>query len=115
MTKNNFYNDTYGFGISGQRQYVPAGTAPMPQGEKAVPRVGDEPACNPGRGCGAEAGSKWGITGRPVGTVYAPLQNFENIYSPAEGFPRGTIFAALDLPFAGASGCGCAGGGRRRG
>ena len=30
--------------------------------------------------------------------VYAPLQNFTEIYDPEKGLARGTIFSQLDLP-----------------
>ena len=32
--------------------------------------------------------------------VYAKLQPFEATYSPEEALSRGTLFAALDMPFA---------------
>ena len=35
--------------------------------------------------------------------VYAPKQPFENLYDPSEALARGTLFAALDLPFEGRS------------
>ncbi len=28
-----------------------------------------------------------------------PMQTFRGVYNPAEGWPRGTIFAELELPF----------------
>ena len=30
--------------------------------------------------------------------VYAPTQGFRDVYSPAEGLSRGTLFAGLDKP-----------------
>lgn len=36
-----------------------------------------------------------------------PMQPFRGVYNPAEGWPRGTIFSELDLPFAAVPG-GCA-------
>ena len=30
--------------------------------------------------------------------VYAPTQAFRDVYSPAEGLSRGTLFAGLDKP-----------------
>jgi len=42
--------------------------------------------------------SRYGLTDRPVGSVYAPLQAFDGIYDPAHGLCRGTLFSALDLP-----------------
>lgn len=32
--------------------------------------------------------------------VYAPMQDFTGLYTPAEGLARGTLFAALDKPLA---------------
>ncbi|MCQ2354694.1 MAG: spore coat associated protein CotJA [Clostridia bacterium] len=63
-------------------------------------------------GCGTNAESRYGIDGRPVGSVYAPLQNFEGLYDTCRGLSRGTIFSALDLPLMSACGgsgrgCGC--------
>lgn len=63
---------------------------------------------NSQEGCGVYAGSKYGIDCRPVGSVYAPLQNFEGLYDLERALCRGTIFAALDLPLESACGnCGC--------
>ena len=33
--------------------------------------------------------------------VYSPKQAFEGLYEPEEALSRGTLFAALDLPFEG--------------
>lgn len=33
--------------------------------------------------------------------AYVPYQNFENIYDDRKALERGTLFASLDLPFAG--------------
>ena len=41
----------------------------------------------------------WGLEGYPLGSVYAPLQNWQEIYDNETGFDRGTIFKELDLPF----------------
>lgn len=35
----------------------------------------------------------------PVGSSYVPMQTWERLYSPANGFSRGTLFEALDYPF----------------
>lgn len=37
----------------------------------------------------------------PLAMTYTPMQQFENLYEPQEGFQRGTIFRGLDLPFIG--------------
>lgn len=62
-------------------------------------------------GCGSSVGSKNGLVGKPLGSVYAPLQEFEGLYEPTKAIARGTIFAALDLPFEGKTvkGGGCRG------
>ena len=49
-------------------------------------------------GCGKGINSRYGLTDRPVGSVFAPLQDFDGLYEPEHGLKRGTLFAALDLP-----------------
>lgn len=51
-----------------------------------------------GEGCGDRSGSRWGLEGYPLAMVYAPLQNFTELYDPEKGLARGTIFSQLDLP-----------------
>ena len=41
----------------------------------------------------------WGLEGYPLGSVYAPLQVWRELYDNETGFSRGTIFKELDLPF----------------
>lgn len=41
----------------------------------------------------------WGLEGYPLASVYAPLQEWKNVYETELGFSRGTIFKELDLPF----------------
>jgi hypothetical protein len=41
----------------------------------------------------------------PLAMAYIVPQEWEETYEPAVGFERGTIFPALDLPFAGEGGC----------
>ena len=43
----------------------------------------------------------WGLVGYPVGSVYAPLQAFDELYDVPTALHQGTIFAQLDLPFMG--------------
>ena len=67
------------------------------------------PSCG---GCVTGEGSRWGLLGYPVASVYAPLQSFSDLYDSATALQRGTLFQALDLPFEGMSvstkgGCGC--------
>ena len=55
--------------------------------------------------------STWGLKGFPLASVYAPLQDWKDIYDIEQGFGRGTIFKELDLPFVCGErkgGCGCA-------
>lgn len=37
----------------------------------------------------------------PLAFPYVPAQTFENLYEPAQGWRRGTIFADLDKPYEG--------------
>ena len=37
----------------------------------------------------------------PLAMTYVPWQKWEDIYSPDEGFARGTIFAQLDKTYIG--------------
>ena len=58
-------------------------------------------------GCGRESRqARWGVVDRPVAMVYAPVQEWGNVYDAEMGLSRGTIFADLDLPFVGCRGCG---------
>lgn len=43
----------------------------------------------------------WGLTGHPLASVYAPLQDFEEVYDLETALKQGTAFAKLDLPFTG--------------
>ena len=49
--------------------------------------------------CAAESRASWGLTGYPLASVFAPLQEFSEIYDPENALERGTIFKELDLPF----------------
>lgn len=66
----------------------------------------------PSGGCVTGEGSRWGLVGYPVASMYAPLQSFSDLYDNATAWQRGTLFSSLDLPFEGMSvsskgGCGC--------
>lgn len=61
-------------------------------------------------GCGTHINSRFGLTDRPAGSVYAPLQDFNDLYDPEKALARGTMFSTLDLPLEVSSG-----GGRCRG
>ena len=54
-------------------------------------------ACEKG-GCGTQVNSRYGLDNRPVGSVYAPLQDFDCIYDLHRALARGTLFSSLDLP-----------------
>lgn len=41
----------------------------------------------------------------PLAMAYVPYQQWRDLYSPNQGFNRGTIFKELDLPFTCAKGC----------
>ena len=56
--------------------------------------------------------SRWGIVGNPLAGVYAPLQDFTELYGLEAALSAGTLFKQLDLPFTGSS-CGTKGGGCR--
>lgn len=60
-------------------------------------------------GC-CKKGTRYGIKDRPVGSVYAPVQNFHELYDLDKALSRGTIFSELDLPFDAGRGCGNNGG-----
>ena len=54
----------------------------------------------------------WGLENYPLASVYAPLQNFDNLFDEETALMKGTIFTELDLPFMGESvykGGGCRG------
>ena len=53
------------------------------------------PACTPKQ--------RWGLENHPLGMVYSPLQNFQNLYDRELALQHGTIFRELDLPFLGES------------
>lgn len=57
------------------------------------------------------ASRSWGLEGYPLASMYAPLQNWCELYDEDAGFHRGTIFKELDLPFV----CGERKGGNCRG
>ncbi len=49
-------------------------------------------------GCGTQIKSHYGLTDRPLGSVYAPLHEFDGLYDPETALLRGTLFSSLDLP-----------------
>ncbi len=62
----------------------------------------------------------WGIHGYPLACVFAPIQEWKNVYDNETGLSKGTVFEELYLPFLGAEtnggGCdSCENGCRRKG
>ena len=49
-------------------------------------------------------GSKWGLVGYPLASVYAPLQEWRDTYNEEMALQHGTLFHELDKPFLGAGG-----------
>jgi len=49
-------------------------------------------------GCGTGIKSRYGLSDRPHGSVYAPLQDFDCLYDHERALKRGTLFSSLDLP-----------------
>lgn len=41
----------------------------------------------------------FGLFGKPLAMVYAPIQIFRNIYDPEDALAHGTIFKELDFPW----------------
>ena len=63
--------------------------------------------------CGTyTCGNTWGLKNYPLASVYAPIQNFEELYELDVALKQGTVFSKLDPPFLGESvykGGGCRG------
>ena len=78
----------------------------------AEPRFSEPPMTEPnemphGNACTTQ--TRWGLRDYPLASVYAPLQDFRNLYDRDTGLKHGTIFSELNLPFMGESvkGGGC--------
>ena len=52
---------------------------------------------------GGDRRKTWGLTGYPLAMVYAPLQEFRELYEIDTALHQGTVFKELDLPFMGMS------------
>ena len=80
--------------------------APAPEPRREMQENG---SCNHNDGCGN--GVAWGLVGYPLASVYAPLQEFKELYDEERALKSGTLFSQLDLPFMsgknGKGGCGC--------
>ena len=81
-------------------------------GEAPAGAAGGERPSGPSRngraGNGGGAFRLPALEGAPLAMVYSPQQKWEDVYDPEKGLERGTIFAALDLPFYPAACGGCA-------
>ena len=76
------------------------------------PRVSESPAPQWEQShdhCSCTMGTKWGLHDYPLASVFAPLQEFRNLYDRDTALKHGTIFSELHLPFMGESvkGGGC--------
>ncbi len=62
---------------------------------------------NSGNDCSGSTNSTqkktWGLENYPLASVYAPIQDFDNLYDKETALMKGTLFAELDLPFLGES------------
>ena len=47
----------------------------------------------------------WGLVGYPLASVYAPLQEWRDLYDEEKGLAQGTLFSELDKPFLGKGTC----------
>lgn len=47
-----------------------------------------------------------GVCAGPLAMACVPMQRWRQLFEPADGFERGTIFMELDKPFLGRAGCG---------
>ena len=70
----------------------------MLDGERSATRQ-NTPPCNQEPSCVDK--NTWGLAGHPLASVYAPLQEFEELYDLDTALKEGTVFSKLDLPFMG--------------
>ena len=64
-----------------------------PAPRQAPHRETEDGACVPDR--------TWGLRSYPLASVYAPLQEFRELYDRPTALKHGTLFAELNLPFLG--------------
>jgi hypothetical protein len=102
MNKYNFERAGFEVNRGGYRAYPACGCDPHahPHGIKGsygetLNRRAGEAMNSP---CGKEKNVGYGVTDRPVGSVYAPIQPFSGLYDLPRALSRGTLFEALDLP-----------------
>ena len=80
----------------------------MPMAEPRL-EMQQKPGCQHGDTCGD--GGAWGLSGYPLASVYAPVQEWKELYDEERALKAGTLFSELDLPFVcgrnGKGGCGC--------
>ena len=65
---------------------------------RACPSEPPTPPCNRPD---APIRNQWGLLQYPLASVYAPWQEFDNLYDRDTALLRGTLFSELDLPFMG--------------
>ncbi len=99
MNKYNF--DRAGFEVSrGGRRGCTACASSEIKGSygETLNRSASRQSSDTSGGCGSAINSKFGLKDYPVGSVYAPLQDFDGLYDTVRALKRGTLFSALDLP-----------------
>ena len=47
---------------------------------------------------GKRTEGSYGVTSRPLASVYAVIQEFDGLYDAEKALMRGTLFSSLDLP-----------------
>jgi hypothetical protein len=116
MNKNNFNHTGFEVNGNGYRRSIYSGRpfcgcsdekiVTVAHAHKAVRAENHD--CGRSDGCyGKENNGRYGLHDRPVGSVYAPLQNFDCLYDLERALCRGTLFSDLDLPLEVASKGGC--------
>ena len=112
MNKNNSYGTDFEVSRSGYRRHLPGAPCGCSDNRAAEQNkirgnyseaLSLRGACDCKQscgddGCGTQIKSIYGIDNRPVGSVYAPLQDFDCLYDTHRALARGTLFSALDLP-----------------
>ena len=79
------------------QQLLRGSAAPKGKAEMPCPLCQSDPSCAP------RDPAKWGLVGYPLGSVFAPLQSFDNLYDADTALRKGTLFSELYLPFMGES------------
>ena len=64
--------------------------------------LGADNAQTPSDGSENSPKTSWGLVNYPLASVYAPLQEWQELLDMDEALARGTLFAQLEKPFLGA-------------